>query len=145
MKQCKYFSGTSCVFYDPTNVGNLISGSSTFSKPSLYIWKLLVHVLLIYRQVWPWSMKWNRGETNSFSGQHIAHSKYSLPTTQKTNIPMDITKWSIPKSYSLYFLSLMIEKLYTISSYKTKSSLWLRSWTPYCKIQTEIEESMENY
>ena len=33
-------------FYDPTNVGNLISGSSDFSKPSLYIWKFSVHVLL---------------------------------------------------------------------------------------------------
>ena len=33
-------------FYDPTNVGNLISGSSAFSKPSLYMWKFVVHVLL---------------------------------------------------------------------------------------------------
>ena len=32
--------------YDPVNVGNLISGSSTFSKSSLNIWKFLVHVLL---------------------------------------------------------------------------------------------------
>ena len=34
------------VFYDSTDVGNLISGSSSFSKPSLYIWKFLVHILL---------------------------------------------------------------------------------------------------
>ena len=33
-------------FYDPTDVGNLISGSSAFSKSSLYIWKFSVHVLL---------------------------------------------------------------------------------------------------
>ena len=32
--------------YDPVNAGNLISGSSAFSKPSLDIWKFLVHVLL---------------------------------------------------------------------------------------------------
>ena len=32
--------------YDPTDVGNLISGSSAFSKPSLYIWKFSVHILL---------------------------------------------------------------------------------------------------
>ena len=35
-----------CFLYDPTNVGNLISGSSAFSKPSLYTWKFSVHVLL---------------------------------------------------------------------------------------------------
>ena len=33
-------------FYDPTDVGNLISGSSNFSKSSLYIWKFLVPVFL---------------------------------------------------------------------------------------------------
>ena len=33
-------------FYDPTAVGNLISGSSAFSKSSLNIWKFTVHVLL---------------------------------------------------------------------------------------------------
>ena len=36
----------SCFFYDPTGVSSLISGSSAFSKSSLYIWKFLVHVLL---------------------------------------------------------------------------------------------------
>ena len=35
-----------CFFNDPTNVGNFISGSSAFSKSSLNIWKLSVHVLL---------------------------------------------------------------------------------------------------
>ena len=33
-------------FDDPTDVGNLISGSSAFSKSSLNIWKLMFHVLL---------------------------------------------------------------------------------------------------
>ena len=36
----------SCFFDDPTDVGNLISGSSAFSKSSLNIWKFTVHVLL---------------------------------------------------------------------------------------------------
>ena len=35
-----------CFFYEPTDVGNLISGSSAFSKSSLYIWKFSVHILL---------------------------------------------------------------------------------------------------
>ena len=38
--------GFSCFFYDPTDVGNLISSSSAFSKSSLYIWKFSVHILL---------------------------------------------------------------------------------------------------
>ena len=36
----------SCFFYDPMDVGNLISGSSAFFKSSLYIWKFSVHILL---------------------------------------------------------------------------------------------------
>ena len=36
----------SCFFYDPANVGNLISGSSAISKSSLNIWKFMVHSLL---------------------------------------------------------------------------------------------------
>ena len=36
----------SCFFYDPMDVGNLISGSSAFSKYSLNIWKFSVHKLL---------------------------------------------------------------------------------------------------
>ena len=36
----------SCFFDDPVDVGNLISGSSAFSKSSLNIWKFSVHVLL---------------------------------------------------------------------------------------------------
>jgi len=36
----------SCFFYDPFDVGNLISVSSAFSKSSLNIWKFSVHVLL---------------------------------------------------------------------------------------------------
>ena len=33
-------------FDDPADVGNLISGSSAFSKTSLNIWKFMVHILL---------------------------------------------------------------------------------------------------
>ena len=40
------FLELSCFFDDPVDVGNLISGSSAFSKTSLNIWKFMVHVLL---------------------------------------------------------------------------------------------------
>ena len=40
------FLELSCFFHDPAGVGNLISGSSAFSKISLNIWKFTVHILL---------------------------------------------------------------------------------------------------
>ena len=40
------FLELSCFFDDPVDVGNLISGSSAFSKSGLNIWKFLVHILL---------------------------------------------------------------------------------------------------
>ena len=40
------FLELSCFFDDPADVGNLITGSSAFSKTSLYIWYFTVHVLL---------------------------------------------------------------------------------------------------
>ena len=51
-----------CFFQDPMNVGNLISGSSVFCKPSLYIWKFSVHILLkpILRDFEHWlASMWN--------------------------------------------------------------------------------------
>ena len=41
-----FFWNSLTFFEDPADVGNLIAGSSAFSKTSLYIWKFTVHVLL---------------------------------------------------------------------------------------------------
>ena len=41
------FLELSCFFHDPADVGNLISGSSAFSKSILNIWKFTVNILLI--------------------------------------------------------------------------------------------------
>ena len=40
------FLELSCFFHDPVDAGNLISGSSAFSKSILNIWKLMVYILL---------------------------------------------------------------------------------------------------
>ena len=44
------FLELSCFFSDPMDVGDLISGSSAFSKSILNIWKFMVHVLFV--EVW---------------------------------------------------------------------------------------------
>ena len=54
-------------------------------------------------------------------------NKHPLPTTQEKTLHMDITRWSTPKSDSLYSLQPKMEKLYTVSKNKTGSGLLLRS------------------
>ena len=46
VSEADVFLEFSCFCHDPADVGNLISGSSAFSKSSLYIWKFSVHVQL---------------------------------------------------------------------------------------------------
>ena len=95
------------------------------------------------RQIWPWNEEWSRAKTNRVLPRKCSgYSKYPLPTTQEKTLHMDITRWSTVKSDWLYSLQPKMEKLYTV---KTGSWLWLRSWTPYCQIQTQIEESRENH
>ena len=74
----------------------------------------------------------------------LAIEKHPLPTTKEKTLHMDITRWSIPKSDWLYYLQPKIE-FYTFTKNKTGSWLWLRSWSTYCQIQTEIEETRENH
>ena len=45
-EEADVFLELSCFFDDPVDVGNLISGSSAFSKTSLNIWKFMVQILL---------------------------------------------------------------------------------------------------
>ena len=45
-KAVDVFLELSCFFHDPADVGNMISGSSAFSKTSLNMWKFMVHILL---------------------------------------------------------------------------------------------------
>ena len=89
------------------------------------------------RQIWPWSTKWSRAKANRVLPRECTgHSKHPFPTTQEKTLHMDITRWLTLKSDGLYSLQPKMEKLYTVSKNKTGSWLWLRSWTPYCQIQT---------
>ena len=94
------------------------------------------------REIWPWSREWSRAKANRvLPRERSGHSKHPLPTTQEKTLHMVITRWSTPKSDWLYSLQPKMEKLYTVRKNKTRSWLWLGSWTPYYQIQTEIEES----
>ena len=98
------------------------------------------------RKIWPWNTEWSRAKANRVLPRKCTgHSKHPLPTTQEKTLHRDITRWPTLKSDWLYSLQPKMEKLYTVNKNKTRSWLWLRSWTPYCQIQTQIEESRENH
>ena len=89
------------------------------------------------RQIWPWNTEWSRTKANRvLPRQCTGHSKHPLPTAQEKILHRDIIRASILKSDWLYSLQPKMEKLYTFSKNKTGSWLWVRSWTPYCQIQT---------
>ena len=89
------------------------------------------------RQIWPWITEWSRAKANRvLPRERTGHRKHPLPTTQEKTLDMDITRWSIPKSDWLYSLQPKMEKLYPVGKNKTGRWLWLRSWTPWCQIQT---------
>ena len=89
------------------------------------------------RQICPLNTEWSRAKTNRVLPRKCTgHSKHPLPTTQEKTLHMDVTRWSTPKSDWWYSLQPKLEKLYTVNKNKTRSWLWLRSWTPYCQIQT---------
>ena len=75
---------------------------------------------------------------------HTVHGVLKARILKWFAIPFSSGPHSV-KSDWLYSLQPKMEKLYTVSKNKTRSWLWLRPWTPYCQIQTEIEESRENH
>ena len=92
------------------------------------------------RQVWPWSIKWSRAKANRILPRECAgHSKHPLPPTQHkrwlytwTSSDDQYEIWLI-----IFFSAEDWEVLYRQQKKKkTRSCLWLRSLTPYCKIQT---------
>ena len=87
------------------------------------------------RQFWPWIQNEAGQRLIEFGQENTLVIANTLFQQHKT-LHMDITRWSTLKSDWLYSLQPKMEKLYTVSKNKTRSWLWLRSWTPYCQIQT---------
>ena len=79
---------------------------------------------------------WNEAEQRltEFCQENALAIANTSSNTEKT-LHLDITRWPIPKTNWLYSLQPKMEQFYTVSKNKTRSWLWLRSWTPYCKIQ----------
>ena len=70
------------------------------------------------------------------SVSHVLLFVIPWTTARQAFLYMYETIWSIPKSDWLYSFQPKMEKLYAVSKNKTRSWMWLRSWTPYCQIQT---------
>ena len=85
------FLQLSCFFDDPVDVGNLISGSSAFSKTSLNIWKFTIHVLLFSAFLPPLRppcyLRHNNSEIRSVNNIAMA-SKYSHETKGCTPVTL---------------------------------------------------------
>ena len=89
------------------------------------------------KQIWPWSTKWSRSKASRvLPTECTGHRKQPLLIIQEMTQPVGITKWSVLKSDWLHSLQPKMKKFYTVSKNKTGGWLWLRSWTPYCQIQT---------
>ena len=90
-----------------------------------------------------WDGKFYLGEENE-AGQRLTEfwqentlvTANTLFQQHKKQLHMNITRWSILKSDWLYSLQPKMQRLYTVSKNKAGSWLWIRSWTPYCRIQT---------
>ena len=101
------------------------------------------------RQIWPWSAKWSRAKANRvLLRERTSHSKHTLQQHKRR-----LYTWTSPDGQYQNQIDCILcswrwrscvqskKKKQT----KTRSWLWLRSWTPYCQIKTEIEESRENH
>ena len=87
------------------------------------------------RQIWPWSTKWNRVKSNRVLPRELVIANTLFNNIREDSASehhqMDNTEIRL----IIFFAAKDGEDL-TVSKNKTRSWLWLRSWTPYCQIQT---------
>ena len=108
------------------------------NKP-VFFWSIIDLQNFRYTEKWlggPWSIKWSKQRLTEFCQENELVIANTLFQQHKRRLHMDITRWSILKSDWLHSLQPKMEKSYTVSKNTTRSRLWLRSWTPYCQIQT---------
>ena len=138
------FSWNSFYFDDPADVGNLISGSSAFSKTSLNIWKFTVHVLLkpglenfehYFTSVWD---ECNCAVVWAFFG-------IAFLCDWNENWPFPVllyffVKTSISKMRSYWYINMLFERLITTKKFQWKKNQRLGVeievdfytwWSPY--------------
>ena len=82
------------------------------------------------RQIWPWNTKRSRAKLSSVLPKECSsHSKHLLPTTQEKT-PHGHHQIVTTKIRLIISSAAKMQNLYIVSKNKTKSWLWLRSWTP---------------
>ena len=72
------FFWDSCSFDDPADVGNLISGSSAFPKPSLNIWNFMLHIVLKLLKILQIFNKYVSYLENGFIKLHLKYYSYNF-------------------------------------------------------------------
>ena len=100
-----------CFFYDPADIGNLIFGSSDFSKSSLYIWKFFLHILLKPRLKefeHYLASKWNECNCVSSVCIYLEENMADLPSRCQH-------LWYLSNFYFSPYVSLFVLKLYTVN------------------------------
>ena len=85
-----------------------------------------------HQGLFQWFNSTSGGQSNGVSASALV-----LPLNSQDWFPLKLTGWIflLSKGLSRVFSSTTVQKLYTVSKSKTRSWLWLRSWTPYCQIQ----------
>ena len=82
------------------------------------------------RQIWPWSTKWSRAKANRVLPRECTgHSKHSLSTTREESTHEHHQVVNTKIRLIIFFEAKDREPLYSQQN-KTRSWLWLRSWTP---------------
>ena len=91
----------------------------------------------VYREVIRWALEYKMKQAKAnrvLPREWTGHSKYSLPTTQEKTTHGHHQMVNTEIRLIIFFTAKDGEVLYSKNT--TRSRLWLRSWTPYCQIQT---------